>query len=394
LRILVGITGGIAAYKSATLVRGLTELGHDVKVLPTQNALRFIGSASLEALSHNAVDPDLYTQVQDVKHISLAQEADLIIVAPATAAFIARYAVGLADDLLLNVLLAATAKVVIAPAMHTEMWSHPATVKNIQILKDRGVFIIEPGIGRLTGSDSGAGRMAEPDDIIQTSLSISSRGLDMLGRKVVVAAGGTQEPIDDVRFIGNRSSGKQGLAIVKEAKARGAIVTLIAANLSSPVPEGIELIRVSTAAEAEEKLSQCLDADAIFMPIAVSDFRIDQVYQGKIHRKEDESFDLRLLPNPDILKRLVSKRGSSTKPLLIGFAAESVTDETELIQRAKAKKSSKGCDVLVANNVSEGAIFGSDDTEVQIIEDTKATKVSGTKTLVAQALIDLVAQRQ
>jgi len=394
LRILVGITGGIAAYKSATLVRGLTELGHDVKVLPTQNSLRFIGSATLEALSHNAVDPDLYTQVQDVKHISLAQEADLIIVAPATAAFIAHYAVGLADDLLLNVLLAATAKVVIAPAMHTEMWSHPATVKNIRILKNRGVFIIEPGIGRLTGNDSGVGRMAEPDDIIQTSLSISSRGLDMLGRKVVVAAGGTQEPIDDVRFIGNRSSGKQGLAIVKEAKARGASVTLIAANISGPMPEGIELIRVSTAAEAEEKLSHCLDADAIFMPIAVSDFRIDQVYQGKIHRREDESFDLRLLPNPDILKGLVSKRGSSTKPLLVGFAAESVTGETELIQRAKAKKSSKGCDVLVANNVSEGAIFGSDETEVQIIEDNKATKVSGTKTLVAHALIDLIAQRQ
>ena len=234
MHILVGVTGGIAAYKAAGVIRGFTELGHSVKVLPTQNALRFIGATTLEALSHNVVDSDLYSDVESVKHIALAQEADLIVVAPATAAFIARYAAGIADDLLLNVLLATKAKVVVAPAMHTEMWQHQATVKNIETLRSRGVLVLDPAVGRLTGDDSGPGRLPEPEEIVAFALATSAKQ-DLKGVRVTIAAGGTREPIDTVRFIGNRSSGKQGLALADAAVARGADVKLIAINLEQDI---------------------------------------------------------------------------------------------------------------------------------------------------------------
>ena len=393
MRILVGITGGIAAYKSATLVRNLTELGHDVKVLPTPNALRFIGSATLEALSHNAIDPDLYTQVSEVKHISLAQEAELVIVAPATAAFIARYASGLADDLLLNVLMATTAPVVIAPAMHSEMWLHPATTENINTLKSRGVAVLEPGVGRLTGSDSGVGRMLEPEEIIGSALAIKSRGRDLAGTKIVIAAGGTQEPIDDVRFIGNRSSGKQGIALATEAQARGAEVTLIAANIDIPIPSSIEVINVSNALEVEHELNKQFNCDVIMMPAAISDFRVENPIPGKLHRGEDSSFNLRLVSNPDILKGLVAKKAQADLPLIVGFAAESVSDESELLAKARAKLQSKGCEFLVANNVSRGAVFGSDDSSVVILSATGETSVAGSKTEIAKVVLDLVHSR-
>ena len=392
MRILVGITGGIAAYKSATLVRNLTEIGHDVKVLPTQNALRFIGAATLEALSHNSIDPDLYTQVDEVKHITLAQEADLIIVAPATAAFIARYASGIADDLLLNVLLATTATVVVAPAMHSEMWLHPATVANIQTLEARGIHIIEPAVGRLTGKDTGVGRLPEPDEIISLALSLEARGKYLLGKKIVVAAGGTHEPIDEVRFIGNRSSGKQGIAIASEAKARGAYVILIAANIDIDIPPSIDVVRVSSTAEVQLALSSYLDADIICMPIAVSDFRVEQPVQGKIHRSDNEDLHLHLVNNPDLLKELATKRAGSNKPLLVGFAAEIAPDDAELIERGRTKLQDKGCDVLVANNVSDGLVFGSDSSSAYILTKNTEVFVSGTKRQVAQSLLDQVQQ--
>ena len=246
MHVIVGITGGIAAYKATSIIRLLTEAGHTVKVIPTQNALRFIGATTLEALSHNTVDPDLYTDVDSVKHVALGQEADLVIVAPASASFLARYAAGIADDLLGNTLLVTKAPVVLAPAMHTEMWLHSATQQNIQTLADRGVQILEPGIGRLTGDDSGIGRLPEPKEIVEFALSKISRQ-DLAGKRFLITAGGTREEIDPVRFIGNKSSGKQGIAIAIEAARRGANVKLIAANISDVPAEIQNVVHVQNA---------------------------------------------------------------------------------------------------------------------------------------------------
>jgi phosphopantothenoylcysteine decarboxylase/phosphopantothenate--cysteine ligase len=323
LQILVGVTGGIAAYKAAGVIRGFTELGHSVKVLPTQNALRFVGATTLEALSHNKVDPDLYTDVDSVKHIALAQEADLVVVAPATAAFIARYATGIADDLLLNVLLATKAQVVIAPAMHTEMWQHPATAANIATLRARGVVVIEPAVGRLTGDDSGPGRLPEPEQIVSEALEFLTPK-DLAGVRITIAAGGTREPIDTVRYIGNRSSGKQGLALADAASSRGAMVTLIAINLEQDLSrfENVEL--VSTTAELEVALKSNLkSADVVLMPAAVSDFRSSEVFAGKMSRHDSESIDIQLVANPDVLASLATLREQlDLHAKLVGFAAD------------------------------------------------------------------------
>ena len=253
MHVIVGVTGGIAAYKATSIIRLLTEAGHTVKVIPTDNALRFIGATTLEALSHNSVDSNLYTDVADVKHIKLAQDADLVIIAPATASFIARLANGIADDLLGNVLLATKAPVVIAPAMHTEMWFHPATVANIQTLVARGVHLIEPAEGRLTGSDTGTGRLPEPEVIVEAALSAIGRR-DLVGKNFLITAGGTYETIDPVRFIGNRSSGKQGIAIATAAHRRGAHVTLIAANVMEALPSHLEVISIENAEQLRDSV--------------------------------------------------------------------------------------------------------------------------------------------
>ena len=391
MRILVGITGGIAAYKSAQIVRSLTELGHDVKVLPTANALKFIGSATLEALSHNSIDPDLYTQVADVKHIKLAQEAELVIIAPATAAFLARYANGIADDLLLNVLLATTAPVVIAPAMHSEMWNHPATKKNTQALISNSVHIIEPGTGRLTGNDTGVGRMAEPSEIVSRALSIAKHQLDLAGKAVVVAAGGTREPIDSVRFIGNYSSGRQGIALATSARDRGAKVTLISANIDVPLPAGIEVVEVTTHAQLDEAIQIAIqDCDALIMPAAVSDFRVAEITEGKIHRSVSQELEIKLIANSDILAKLTSTR-TGQRPIVVGFAAEVVQSQQELEIAGRKKLDSKGCDLIVANNVSNQAIFRSDDSQVLIIDSQSSIPITGTKHEVAEAVLDRVA---
>jgi len=391
LRILVGITGGIAAYKSANIVRLLTEAGHSVKVLPTQNALKFIGSATLEALSHNSIDPDLYTQVADVKHIKLAQEADLIIVAPATAAFLSRYASGFADDLLTNVLMATEAKVVIAPAMHTAMWDHPATRENVKTLTNRGVHILSPEAGRLTGNDTGVGRMVEPEDIVRRAL-LFSEGVDQLvGKQIVIAAGGTREVIDEVRFIGNHSSGKQGIALAQAALDRGAEVTFIAANIDLPIPNVQRLIRVASVSDLDNALQLAFDsADAIIMPAAVSDYRLANPIEGKLHRAENPELELHLLSNPDLLSELSKKRISSKKPVLIGFAAEVGSDDQvqSLESLAKKKLHGKGVDAIVANWVSKGVVFGQDDTEVLVVTEGHTTKVSGSKYDVANTILD------
>ena len=394
MRILVGVTGGIAAYKAAGVIRGFTELGHTVKVLPTQNALRFIGATTLEALSHNAVDPDLYTDVDSVKHISLAQEADLVVVSPATAAFLARYASGIADDLLLNVLLATKAKVVIAPAMHTEMWIHPATVANVQLLRARGVVVIEPAVGRLTGEDSGAGRLPEAEVIVSQALS-SVTNQDFAGKNITIAGGGTREPIDSVRFIGNRSSGKQGIALADAASTRGATVTLIAINIDSDLSRFSNVVRVSSTEELSAALSAASStSDAILMPAAVSDFRVSNPLIGKMHREDSETKNLELVANPDLLTVLSKLRVEAGLNLaLVGFAAEVFDqgkDSSELSERAKTKLAKKGVDMIVANDVSNGQVFDADDNSVVIVTKEGQHFSSGSKLSVANSILDVL----
>ena len=394
MRILVGVTGGIAAYKVAGVIRGFTELGHTVKVLPTQNALRFIGATTLEALSHNAVDPDLYTDVDSVKHIALAQEADLIVVAPATAAFLARYASGIADDLLLNVLLATKAKVVIAPAMHTEMWIHPATVANVQLLRTRGVVVIDPAVGRLTGEDSGAGRLPEAEVIVSQAL-ISVTNQDFAGKRITIAAGGTREPIDSVRFIGNRSSGKQGIALADAASSRGATVTLIAINIDSDLSRFSNVVRVSSTEELSAALNATSStADAMLMPAAVSDFRVSNPLIGKMHREDSETKNLELVANPDLLAGLSRLRmDSKLNVSLVGFAAEVLEPgqgSKELIDRAKEKLAKKGVDMIVANDVSNGQVFDADDNSVVIITKEEQQLLAGSKLTVANSILDVL----
>jgi phosphopantothenoylcysteine decarboxylase/phosphopantothenate--cysteine ligase len=394
LRILVGVTGGIAAYKAAGVIRGFTELGHSVKVLPTQNALRFIGATTLEALSHNSVDPDLYTDVESVKHIALAQEADLIVVAPATAAFVARFAAGIADDLLLNVLLATKAKVVIAPAMHTEMWTHPATVSNIETLKARGVVVIEPAVGRLTGEDSGAGRLPEPEQIVSQSLA-SITDQDFAGKHIVIAAGGTREPIDAVRYIGNRSSGKQGIALADGAMSRGAKVTLIAINLEADLSRFNDVVKVSSTRELNSSLTVLVtQADVVLMPAAVSDFRVKEESDGKLSRSDSESQSIELIANPDLLLGLSKlRKDKQLKTLLVGFAAEVLEDgqgSQELSARAHAKLERKGVDLIVANDVSNGKVFESDENSVVVVSKSNDQEFSGSKIEVANKVLDTV----
>lgn len=394
MRILVGVTGGIAAFKAAGVIRGFTELGHSVKVLPTQNALRFIGATTLEALSHNSVDPDLYTDVESVKHIALAQEADLIVVAPATAAFVARFAAGIADDLLLNVLLATKAKVVIAPAMHTEMWTHPATVSNIETLKARGVVVIEPAVGRLTGEDSGAGRLPEPEQIVSQSLA-SITNQDFAGKHIVIAAGGTREPIDAVRFIGNRSSGKQGIALADAAMSRGAKVTLIAINLEADLSRFNDVVKVSSTKELNSSLQElATKADVVLMPAAVSDFRVKEQSDGKLSRSDSESQSIELIANPDLLLGLSKlRKDKQLKTLLVGFAAEVLEDgqgSQELTARAHAKLERKGVDLIVANDVSNGKVFESDENRVVVISKSSDQEFAGRKIEIANKVLDTV----
>ena len=392
MRILVGVTGGIAAYKAAGVIRGFTELGHTVKVLPTQNALRFIGATTLEALSHNTVDPDLYSDVESVKHIALAQEADLVVVAPATAAFLARYASGLADDLLLNVLLATKAKVVIAPAMHTEMWIHPATLANVQTLRSRGVVVIEPAVGRLTGEDSGAGRLPEPEVIVAHALSAITKQ-DYAGKKITIAAGGTREPIDSVRYVGNRSSGKQGIALADAASARGASVTLVAINIDSDLSRFANVVRVSSTDELSSALNIAVsNSDAILMPAAVSDFRVSTPIVGKMDREESETLTLELVANPDLLAGLSKHRADmNLDVVLVGFAAEVLEQgegTDELAGRAKTKLTKKSVDIIVANDVSNGQAFDADENSAVIVTDTEQHLARGSKLSVANSILD------
>lgn len=401
LDVILGITGGIAAYKATGVIRGFSEAGHDVKVVPTANALRFIGATTLEALSHNAVDPDLYTDVDSVKHVALGQEADLIVVAPATAAFLGRYAAGIADDLLLNTLLASKAPVVVVPAMHTEMWQNAATQANVALLRSRGVVVMDPDSGRLTGSDTGPGRLPEPEAIV--SFALAALGLrtaqtsSLSGKHFVISAGGTREAIDPVRFIGNHSSGKQGVAIALAAKAAGASVTLVGANLAV-LPSGIDkVIEVMTAKELAAAIDDLLPtADVLVMTAAVADFRVENPQTQKIKRSEiGNELELRLVANPDILAEAVEFiEAQGLNCLTVGFAAETAGSMERLASLATLKLAGKGCDIIVANDVTDGAVFGQDHTSVYLLDQQgESSHKTGSKIDVAAEIVSFIAAR-
>ena len=381
MRVLVGITGGIAAYKSAEIVRAFAELGHDVRVIATPNALRFIGAATLEALSHNQLFSDLYSDIPDVRHIELAQWAEVVLVAPATASFLARTASGLADDLLGNVLLATTAPIAVAPAMHSEMWLNAATEANVSTLRARGITVIDPGIGRLTGEDTGVGRLPETNQLVQAALSLVTPK-DLSGKSILVVAGGTREFIDPVRYIGNRSSGKQGIALVEEAVARGASVTLIAANFDyqSSQVKVIDVVDTDGLLAAISLLD--LNFDFIVMPAAVSDYRAKSFSEKKIKRSSS-SYSLELIANPDVIATLSSEaRKVNPEVRVVGFAAETESGSA-LVSLAKEKLSKKHLHLIVANDVSDGAAFDVDENSVHIISENTSKLVSGSKRLIA-----------
>ena len=388
MRILVGITGGIAAYKAVGVVRLLVEAGHDVKVIPTANALRFVGAATLEAISKNAVDPDLYTDVADVKHVELGQSADLIIVAPATASFIARTAAGLGDDLLSSSILASKAPVLVAPAMHTEMWENPSTAANVATLRARGINVLEPAVGRLTGEDSGKGRMPEPEAIVEAALNLFVPQ-DLTDIRVLITAGGTREPIDSVRFIGNNSSGLMGLALYKAAKSRGADVQLVAANLQPGLTEG--QVDVSTTEELRETLNNHVaGTDVLIMAAAVSDYRVETPSAAKLKKADLGSTPvLNLVENPDLLAEIGAKRASGRPITLIGFAAETLAGD-DLVASARKTLEAKKVDLIVANDVTGGAVFGSDATAIKLVSANEDLSFAGSKLEAANAIIDWI----
>ena len=389
---MVGVTGGIAAYKSAPLIRLFSEAGHSVQVVATNNAFKFIGKTTLEALSGNPisiVDPDLFTDVDQVKHIALAKSADLIVIAPATASFIAKMTSGIADDLLTTTVLAATCPVIVAPAMHTEMWENKATTANIETLTLRGITIVWPAVGRLTGEDSGAGRLAEPEEIFETALA--ALGGPLSGKRVLVTAGGTREPIDAARFIGNFSSGKQGVAFARAAKLLGADVELIAANIDDSLTSGLKTINVGSALE----LSKALEAkfgsyDILVMAAAVADYKPIESTSTKLKRSElGEELNLSLVANPDILAETVKRvKSSATKAVVVGFAAEASNDLESL---AKIKLAAKGCDYLIANDISDGKVFGKDHTELVLVSQSGSNTFVGSKQSVAKDVLSLIA---
>lgn len=403
MRVLLGITGGIAAYKATGIIRGFTEAGHSVKVIPTVNALRFIGSTTLEALSHNTVDADLYTDVESVKHVALGQEADLVVVAPASAAFLARYAAGLADDLLLNALLVTKAPVLVVPAMHTEMWQNAATVANVATLRARGIKVVDPDSGRLTGSDTGPGRLPEPEAIVALGLALASQSKAtessvasaLAGKHVVVTAGGTQEAIDPVRFIGNHSSGKQGVAIAHAATAAGARVTLIGANLQVSTSGIAQVVSVKTAAELERQVNAILaSADVLVMAAAVADYRVENPMQEKIKRSSaGEHLELKLVANPDIIANAVKRVNSENLgTTIVGFAAETAGSMERLATLASVKLAAKGCQVIVANDVSMGRVFGADENTVYLLSaGGDSAHARGSKQEVASAVVSFIA---
>ena len=408
-QVILGVTAGISAYKACELLRRLTETGHDVRVVPTPDALRFVGETTWAALSGHPVATDAWTGADQVPHVRLGQSADLVIVAPATADLLARAAVGMAGDLLTATLLTARCPVLYAPAMHTEMWEHPATQANVALLRDRGAIVLEPASGRLTGADSGVGRLPEPGEIFAAAMRVLSRGTDglgrdMAGRTVVVSAGGTREELDPVRFLGNWSSGRQGYAFAETAVARGAKVTLVSANVALPDPAGTRVIRVTSALEMRDAvLAETAGADAVVMAAAVADFRPAERSDAKVKKDGSAPAPIHLVQNPDILAELSARRGAGNgaadappgepRPgqVIVGFAAETDLD----LAGSRAKLARKGCDLLVVNRVGNGLAFGTSDNEAVVLgADGSQTHIPrAAKEVLADAVWDLVALR-
>ncbi len=398
---MVGVTGGIAAYKTVHLVRMLIKEGHDVTVVPTADALRFVGVPTWESISRNPVTTSVHEDVAQVRHVALGQRAELVIVAPATANTIAKMAAGLADDLLGTTLLATTAPVVIAPAMHTEMWRHPATQANVAALRDRGVTIAGPADGELTGGDSGPGRMLEPEDIIAQAFTAigrsGDRAGDLAGLRVAVSAGGTREPIDPVRFLGNRSSGRQGVALALAAADRGAEVALVAAHVETRVLEDAvrhPLVRIEhagTAAELGEAMRrESAEADVVVMAAAVADYRPAQVAEAKLTKEAGPLTRIELVENDDIVAGLAAARRPGQT--IVAFAAETPADEDDLLDRTRRKRERKGVDLLVVNEVGWELGFESADNTAQVIggRGDVLARASGSKRAVADAVWDAV----
>lgn len=413
--IVLGVGGGIAAYKACLLLRLFTEAGHRVRVVPTAAALRFVGAPTWEALSGQPVTDSVFDDVDEVAHVRIGKSADLVVVAPATADLVARAANGLADDLLTNTLLTARCPVLFSPAMHTEMWAHPATVANVATLRSRGVHILDPDSGRLTGVDTGPGRLPEPEDIFAAAVGLLKRGAgpageqgqaprDLDGVRIVVSAGGTREPLDPVRFLGNRSSGKQGYAIAEAAAARGADVVLVSVNASIEAggsledPDGVmEVVRVETAADLRHVMvNEAERAEVVIMAAAVADFRPDTVATHKIKKShgDDSAPVITLVRNPDILAELA---GEARRPgqLVVGFAAETGDDHGTVLDHARKKLARKGCDLLVVNEVGDGLAFGTPDNQVTIlgIDGSELPVSRGDKRTVAESILDAVVAR-
>ena len=398
-RVVLGVSGGIAAYKACELLRRLTESGHDVRVVPTAAALEFVGAPTWAALSGKPVATEVWTDVHEVPHVRIGQEADLVIVAPATADLLAKASHGQADDLLTSTLLTARCPVVFAPAMHTEMWEHPATRSNVATLRERGALVLEPAEGRLTGKDTGRGRLPDPAELYEVCREVLARGtadLDLAGRHVVVSAGGTREYLDPVRFIGNRSSGLQGHALARAAAARGAEVTLVAANVALPDPAGVRVVRVETTAQLRRAiLDAAAAADSVVMAAAPADFRPTQVSDAKIKKADDGSAPaIELTQNPDILHEISTQRARAGQ-VIVGFAAETGDATGSVLELGRVKLARKGCDLLVVNDVSGGAVFGSPENEAVILgADGAAVPVPlGSKSALAHVIWDEITKR-
>jgi phosphopantothenoylcysteine decarboxylase/phosphopantothenate--cysteine ligase len=395
LNIVLGVSGGIAAYKVASILRLLTEAGHNVQVVPTQAALNFVGSATWEALSGNPLISEVWDDVADVPHVRIGKAADLVLVAPATADLLSRAANGAANDLLTNVLLTATCPIVFAPAMHTEMWLNAATQENVATLRSRGCIIIDPGEGRLTGDDSGPGRLPDPEEIVSVALGVLSEQ-DLLGQNVVITAGGTREFLDPVRFLGNSSSGKQGVALAIAARDRGAKVTLICANTSVPLPAGVTIVNAVTGDDVHATVMKASStADVIVMAAAIADYKPKVTQNSKMKKSDDGSSPIiELVQTIDILADLVLHRNTShIDQIIVGFAAETGDDRGSVLEHGIAKLNRKGCDLLVINEVGPNLAFGTDDNEVTILtrEPAAQATVSRTsKTQIAHAIWDAV----
>ncbi|GAB3845279.1 bifunctional phosphopantothenoylcysteine decarboxylase/phosphopantothenate--cysteine ligase CoaBC [Nesterenkonia populi] len=421
MRILLGVTAGIAAYKSAVLLRLLKEFGHEVDVVPTPASLQFVGTATWEALSGRPVTTGVFEGVDEVRHVRLGQEADLVVVAPATADFLAKIRAGRADDLLTSSILASEAPKLLVPAMHTEMWQNLATAENVQVLRERGLEVMEPAEGRLTGKDSGRGRMPEPEHIFARIQQLEQPAYSyaplagtlfapdpqvqppMAGRTVVITAGGTREPLDPVRYLGNRSSGRQGVALARAAAGMGATVRLIAGVVDAVLPEAeasITVERIETAEQLRDAVVRAApESDVLVMAAAVADFRPAAYAQTKIKKTDDGASPvIELERNPDILAEAVQRRDASGDgpAVIVGFAAETGSEESDPLQLAQQKLARKGCDLLVLNRVGEGLVFGQEDTEVHLIASEEAERVlgasepqrvTGTKHQAAQAVM-------